>query len=354
MDEAAAWAEGEELSKWAHRVLKGGKSPVGLVGDDRPEWKTPLKRGNPSLPRMVRQGANRVKFERNVNLDDLMIQYLDVAGGAGRGEGGPRIFCSVWTYDKNHDGLAKAVWETWAQRCDGYVAYSNVEDLRIGAINMTVTGPRANNGKENMIKKARLVWQHMYRHYLLDYDYFYQAGDDAYLIVDNLRALLREPQWADPNAEGVPLYLGRPMAHDVNLGVMNIGGPGVVLNRRALHLLGSRFDLGHCGLGMAGWSEDVETTKCFKQLGVIPQDTRDTLNRELFHPFTPSTHAGMNMTHVQMIEHGWYTRGSYSLQDGFDCCSPHSVSFHYCPADLIYKLDEGLYGKSVSGRLAQP
>jgi glycoprotein-N-acetylgalactosamine 3-beta-galactosyltransferase len=301
---------------------------------------------------MVPQAANRLKFEGNVDLDDLMAKYLDVAGGAGRGEGGPRIFCSVWTFDKNHGGVAKAVWETWAQRCDGYVAYSNVADQSIGAINMTVPGPRAHNGKENMIRKARMVWQHMYRHYLLDYDYFFQAGDDAYLVVDNLRALLREPQWADPNAQGVPLFVGRPSTHGGS--VMNIGGPGVVLNRRALHLLGSRFDLGHCGLGKTGWSEDVETTSCFRELGVVPQDTRDKMNRQLFHPFTPATHAGMNMTHVDMIEHGWFTRGSYSLQDGFDCCSPHSVTFHYCPASLIYKLHKGSYGASVSGKPVYP
>merc|ERR1712099_114966 len=105
------------------------------------------------------------------------------------------IFCSVWTFSKNHDTLAKAVWETWAKRCDGYVAYSDKADASIGVIKITVPGPRF-NGKDNMIAKSRGVWQHIYRNFLLDYDYFYQAGDDAYLIVDNLRALLREPQWS--------------------------------------------------------------------------------------------------------------------------------------------------------------
>ena len=51
-----------------------------------------------------------------------------------------KIFCMVYTYEQRHD-IVKAILETYAQYCDGFLAFSNVTQLQYNIISIPHDGP---------------------------------------------------------------------------------------------------------------------------------------------------------------------------------------------------------------------
>ena len=66
----------------------------------------------------------------------------------------PRILCMVYTMESEHATRIRAIRETWAPGCDGFLAFSTKSDPRIPAISIPHEGPEA---YENM-------WQVSYHH----------------------------------------------------------------------------------------------------------------------------------------------------------------------------------------------
>mmetsp|Transcript_16257 Transcript_16257/g.37689 ORF Transcript_16257/g.37689 Transcript_16257/m.37689 type:complete len:134 (-) Transcript_16257:248-649(-) len=124
--------------------------------------------------------------------------------------------------------------------------------------------------------------------------------------------------------------------------LFNSGGAGYVLNRAALQLLATNaVDQPHCQPNLKGFWEDVQVAGCLKRSGgVLPLDTRDSLGRERFHPFTP----GQHLTYRGGRGKGdWYKQYSIDLLEGTACCSERSVSFHYVKPDLMPRIHALLY-----------
>ncbi|KAL7517516.1 hypothetical protein ACHAWX_002435 [Stephanocyclus meneghinianus] len=140
----------------------------------------------------------------------------------------PKIFCGMYTYHKKQYLLEAAV-QSWAWRCDGFVAFSDVTDPRIGAVDLPHYGEESYG---NMWQKVRSIWSYIHTHYFLDFDYFHLSGDDTLMIVDNLRNYL----WSIDDENGTkPLYVGG--AYKTQGVIVCGGGPGYTLNRVALHWL---------------------------------------------------------------------------------------------------------------------
>merc|ERR1711937_461251 len=100
-----------------------------------------------------------------------MTMHLEVAGAGGRDQSGyPKVLCGIWTYHKNHGTNAKAVYNTWGNFCDKFIAFSDVQDESIGAIKLEV--PQW-EGKEDLIQKSRLAWLNFYKHHLDNFDFFF-------------------------------------------------------------------------------------------------------------------------------------------------------------------------------------
>ena len=53
----------------------------------------------------------------------------------------PRILCMVYTMEVNHHTSIRAIRETWAPGCDGFLAFSTADDPRIPAISLKHDGP---------------------------------------------------------------------------------------------------------------------------------------------------------------------------------------------------------------------
>ncbi|CAN0361937.1 unnamed protein product, partial [Phaeothamnion confervicola] len=96
----------------------------------------------------------------------------------------PRIFCAVYTYSKNHQTQMKAIRETWASRCDGFVGFSDVEDHSVPVIGLQHDGPEEYH---NIWQKVRSAWKYIHHWYRDDFDWFVIGGDDIFLILENFR-----------------------------------------------------------------------------------------------------------------------------------------------------------------------
>ena len=98
-----------------------------------------------------------------------------------------RIFCGIYTMEKNHGTNVEATRSTWAKRCDGFIAFSTVEDPKIPSVNILHEGDEA---YDNMWQKSRSIWRYIHNHMADDYDFFLLGGDDMFYIIENLRAYL--------------------------------------------------------------------------------------------------------------------------------------------------------------------
>lgn len=56
-----------------------------------------------------------------------------------------KLFCGIYTMERNHNGNVKSTRETWAKKCDGFIAFSTKTDYSLPSLNITHEGPESYN-----------------------------------------------------------------------------------------------------------------------------------------------------------------------------------------------------------------
>lgn len=131
--------------------------------------------------------------------------------------------------------------------------------------------------------KTKKGFAHMYDQYKDDVDWFLKADDDTYVIMENLRFMLRDYNASDP------LFFGSKYKAIVETGYMS-GGAGYVLSKEAVRRFVTQgIEKEICRIGDKG-AEDVELGRCMAKLNVTAGDSRDVLGRGRFFPFDPEGH----------------------------------------------------------------
>lgn len=234
--------------------------------------------------------------------------------------GGPRVLCLMLTTASRHGDLVRAVRETWASGCDGFLALSTQSDPRIPSVRIPHRGLENHH---DMWQKVRESWRFVGTHYLDGFDFFFQCDDDTYLLPENLRAFLAAA--GPPDSE---MFLGRRLEGSSG-GLFNSGGAGYVLSRGAVRALLGHIDDERCMPDAEHLPGDTTLAKCLGNIGIPPADTRDASKRERFHCFDPG--AELSWRPPQDGAYEWYQdfNRNWQLKYGKDCCAPDSVSFHY-------------------------
>ena len=305
--------------------------PRGL--DSRPTWGIEGKRGNAALLK-VRGG-----------IQEYLYNATNSVVGKKRNS---KILCMVYTVGlpESRSSL-KAISETWAHKCDGFFAASNETNHSLGAIDLPHKGPEE---YANMWQKIRSMWAYAYDHYRNEYDFFHIAGDDTYIVVENLRSFLDGPdvirlekghldeisshpslreraiRWINKPNVSRPLIFGLPCPHMIYL-VFAAGGPGYTLNRAALEV----FATG--GFGAPGIRElydpreDVFTSDALATEGVFLSHVLDRSNGWRFGESAEFTSSWRNYRPGACAK--WVNR-KFGLQSGnlLDSISKETSAFH--------------------------
>uniref|UniRef100_K3X1T7 N-acetylgalactosaminide beta-1,3-galactosyltransferase n=1 Tax=Globisporangium ultimum (strain ATCC 200006 / CBS 805.95 / DAOM BR144) TaxID=431595 RepID=K3X1T7_GLOUD len=283
----------------------------------------------------------------------------------------PRIFCFVNTISVHHATRAQAVADTWGQRCDKLVFFSNVSDSIVaGDATNSPYLKRFEIIKLDVVADHNHLWQkhkaslkYVYEHFRHDFDWFYKADDDAYVILENLRNYLRRPEILN-NYKKEPMQMGHRFnltqelvsyyIVDDNLEakwrdkwerwVFNSGGPGYAMNRKYLDKIVSILPDKTCLSD--SYSEmlpdDASISFCMMWYNVFPWDTRDHFGRERWHADKPK---GVYYTNPDDPEY-WYVQ-YHQMIGGVrwkkESCAPDSVAFHYISPSLMYHMERQLY-----------
>ncbi len=260
-----------------------------------------------------------------------------------------RILCMIYTVNtpKGNHSMQAAIAETWGRQCDGLIGASNWTDHEIGTISLLHEGSEEYS---NMWQKIRSMWTYAYDHYVQDYDYFYIAGDDTYVLMDNMRLFLRSQQverlknghldrisryYVDHGFNTTahmrprPLVFGTPMMYpDIPVFA---GGGGYILNQAALKMWGE-LGVDYFKAEIRDSREDVFMGKFFFQHGVYISDTQDEEGRWRFDS------SGEAMAAPSKGISHWIKPTLLQSQFGFpnhtdlDAGSQSHISFHlkYC------------------------
>mmetsp|Transcript_28119 Transcript_28119/g.77328 ORF Transcript_28119/g.77328 Transcript_28119/m.77328 type:complete len:458 (-) Transcript_28119:361-1734(-) len=234
---------------------------------------------------------------------------------------GAKILCMVYTHDHKHVNSVRAIRETWASGCDGFLAFSNVTDPRIPAISIPHDGEES---YDNMWQKVRSIWKFAGEHYLEQFDFFYLGGEDLFVLPQNLKVYLAS--LGDPEQDH---FVGRRFKGHGKNNYFNSGGSGYALSRGTLrkYVYQGYDDSEHCSVTAHTSMEDVMMGACLrKAFGIGLTDTRDDQLRERFHPFAPAKHY-----YWKPDPNDWYMQYNREWPPLLKekCCAPDSVSFHY-------------------------
>lgn len=246
-----------------------------------------------------------------------------------------RLLCMGYTIDRQSQNAA-AMARTWMPACDGALIFSDADDDSVPSMRLPHLGP----GEDaSLWQRTRANLRHVHVHHRAEYEWFVYGGDDYYVIVDNLRALIASPRVRKASERGEALYLGRRLRYSNRPSGMNYAfandmfnsGATYVLNRRALDIFATLVDDERCLPRWRTREEDVMLARCLAIGGVDPLDTRDMQGHHRFHPFRPSWH--VRQSKASLRRH-WLGTAEVDRPTGYglQCCSTESVSFHYVKA----------------------
>uniref|UniRef100_A0A182J6M8 Glycoprotein-N-acetylgalactosamine 3-beta-galactosyltransferase 1 n=1 Tax=Anopheles atroparvus TaxID=41427 RepID=A0A182J6M8_ANOAO len=242
-----------------------------------------------------------------------------------------RVLCWVMTTPENHQEKVVHLKATWGARCNKLLIMSSVADPVVGSIALPVE-----EGRKSLWNKTREAFRYIYERHLEEYDWFFKADDDTYVVMENLRYFLHAytPQ--------LPIYFGSKFRYPdyVKQGYFS-GGAGYVLSREALRRFYERAlgDAKHCSTTRD--TEDLEMGKCMESVNVTAGDSRDQLGRKRFLPMEPVFHLTGSITEDPDF---WYNQYSYyEPLYGKNCCSDLAISFHYVPGKHMHMMDYLIY-----------
>ena len=114
---------------------------------------------------------------------------------------------------------------TWGRRCNKLLIMSSIADEEVPTIKLEL-GEGGDN-YTHLWGKTKSAFRYVYQNHFEEFGWFVKADDDTYMIIENLRYLLKDYNSSDP------LYFGRKFKPFVKQGYMS-GGAGYVLSKEAL------------------------------------------------------------------------------------------------------------------------
>uniref|UniRef100_A0A0N5BGG7 N-acetylgalactosaminide beta-1,3-galactosyltransferase n=1 Tax=Strongyloides papillosus TaxID=174720 RepID=A0A0N5BGG7_STREA len=187
-----------------------------------------------------------------------------------------RIFCVILTSPKFKFSKCIPQKMTWLKRCNGYVFASSKDDPTLPSIKAFPKDHyKYSYGK---VKNAlRWVW----KNHRNEYDYVLKADDDAYLVMENLRALLINENPDNHSYFGFTVY---NLPGNIANGFIQ-GGSGYVFSRKTFNTLVEKgFNNKKYCTQRNNVLDDLQIGRCLLRMGIMPTFISDERKRFVFNP----------------------------------------------------------------------
>ena len=217
---------------------------------------------------------NRVAITFNVTLSDKDAKQLDLTSTKKRSHS-KLIFAGVMTTSGNLATRARAVALTWASAIQGDVQFfcgmTCNNSVNHPELNLTILPLTPEEDTYPPQRKSFMMLKYMYEKLLDKYEWFLRADDDVYVNTDKLSNFLRS---LDSNKLHFIGHSAFGRSHEEGkLGLANnssycMGGPGIVLNRKTLALMGPHIE--YCMNHLYTEHEDTELARCVYKFVGIP------------------------------------------------------------------------------------
>lgn len=248
-----------------------------------------------------------------------------------------RVLCIIYSHSNRHDHVRAAA-ETYGQRCDGFMAASNLTDRSIGAVDIPHEGPEVYG---NMWNKVKSIWAYVLEHYMEDYDFFHIGGDNMFVVAENLRYAVST---MDVPANE-PIYVGGALIDFPRRGRRYCGGgSGYTLNRVTLRKLVERYPIKDCWPNHTASDEDKIVASCLRFFVVNCTHNMDNKDEQRYHPLDAEFHAKWERTHPSPWDWEglltWHNISTY--KEKLESISETTVSFHLFKGVKSKNLANGL------------
>ncbi|VUZ50993.1 unnamed protein product [Hymenolepis diminuta] len=236
------------------------------------------------------------------------------------------------------DGLTNRVSQvksTWAKRFNEVVFFSYETNLPFHIVSLTPAKGWA---------YTRSAIAYIHENYGQNFAFFMKAQDNNYVIVENLRELLRT---IDPEK---PLLIGRQMkAKDGSTYMMEEAG--YVISRAGLRKLAAAIkdDIGACRTSNSHTGQVIG--KCAEAAGLELMHAVDENKLEFFHPFPPRDFFN------KLVKEKYTNQTVYQpsqMNEIITSCSERSISFFNVQESCLYLLEYFSYHLYPYGIIRNP
>ncbi|XP_017112571.1 glycoprotein-N-acetylgalactosamine 3-beta-galactosyltransferase 1 [Drosophila elegans] len=210
----------------------------------------------------------------------------------------PRIFCIIKSYAYRHEHASIHIHRTWAKHCDHHLFVS--DDVH------PYLEPAVFLNLHDKWLRLRAHLEYVYKYHFHQGDWFLYANDDNFVVVENLRDMLKS------YSPDELIYFGCKLRTPNGL-VFMYEASGIVLSGAAL----KRFTLSAltnesiCSSKEKGNEATEELGRCLTNVNVIAGNSRDEWQGHRFLPFEYDVHLGGHLNeslelHKYFLSHSYY------------------------------------------------
>ena len=260
----------------------------------------------------------------------------------------PKITCLTHTYSPKHRN-AHDMWTNWGKDCTKHFVYTNQTTPIIDGPTVVDMNPLPGGfGYHNIWNKVRHIFIDLHKKGELNEgaaDWFFIAGDDVLLIVENLKKFLLSPEVMEPHAQRMPLLMGHRMAPAPNGGHF-LSGAGYLLNDVAARLFMANIDNPVCSPTTVSFAEDVYMSQCLAALGCPPRDTMDPYGEDRIAIVSPYHLVEQTKNQAYMWWYApWHRYRGRPMPTNNDAISVDAFLFHYMSDNDLRQTRATIYRK---------
>ena len=258
----------------------------------------------------------------------------------------PKVTCLTHTYSPKHQN-AQDMWTFWGKDCTKHFVYTNNMTPPIAGPTVVDMNPLPGGfGYNNIWNKVRHIWKDLHKRGEVKEgvsDWFFIAGDDVLLILENLKKYLLSPEVVELHRAGVPLLLGHRMC-PAPAGAHFLSGAGYLMNDVAARLFIANIDNPACSPNEVSFAEDTLISTCLTALGWGPRDTMDNFGEDRIAIVSPYHLVEQTKNQAYMWWYGpWHRFRGRPMPTNNDAISVDAFLFHYMSGEELRKTHATIY-----------